>query len=188
MALKIYDARLEHCRLLAPHFQLAWSDIAGEEISIEVDYQSQLEPIAASADPAEEVLKLLRDGWSADMERIFTSVGTHRDEVRFLLAGQSLRQFGSQGEQRVTVLALLLAARNLAHEEGAPTPLVLLDDVMSELDPGRRRRLMETLSGEGQAIITAADRDLFSGEELAGAAVIEVAGGSVSRARAGFHV
>jgi DNA replication and repair protein RecF len=87
------------------------------------------------------------------------------------------------------VLALLVGERDLARESGAPKPLFLLDDVMSELDPDRRRRLMELLAGEGgQTVITAADQGLFSEEELEHAAIFQVTDGRVSEVRAGFHV
>ncbi len=94
-----------------------------------------------------------------DLERGVTGLGPHLDDVIVLAGTRELRTFGSQGEQRLAVLALLLAeAEVLADRRGAP-PLVLLDDVLSELDAARRRTLAERIAGIGQAIVTATGAD-----------------------------
>ncbi|MCL6106666.1 MAG: DNA replication and repair protein RecF [Actinobacteria bacterium] len=178
-ALEIYRFRRAYCSLLSDHLDLAWKEIAGGKEGLAMLYQSQLEQPAESPDPEAEAVRLITDAWAADMERLSSSFGSHRDDLKFLLGGKSLREFGSQGEQRAVVLALLLASRNLARDRGLTPPLLLLDDVMSELDPERRRLLMAAIGGEGQAIITAADSSLFSREELRDALVLELEGGSI---------
>lgn len=95
---------------------------------------------------------------TSDLERGFTQHGPHRDELLLLRDGRELRTYGSQGEHRLALLALLLAEREvLAEERGAP-PLMLLDDVMSELDARRRERLVAGLRDGGQALVTTTDR------------------------------
>lgn len=92
-----------------------------------------------------------------DLERGATSLGPHLDDVSVLSGDRDLRSFGSQGEQRLAVLSLLLAeAEVIADRRGVP-PLLLLDDVLSELDPGRRKILGERIAGRGQALVTATD-------------------------------
>jgi DNA replication and repair protein RecF len=86
-----------------------------------------------------------------DLERGTTGLGPHLDDVRVASGTRDLRQFGSQGEQRLAVLALLLAEAELLDSP----PLLLLDDVLSELDPGRRQVLAERVAGMGQTMITA---------------------------------
>jgi DNA replication and repair protein RecF len=81
-------------------------------------------------------------------------VGPHLDDVEILAGERDLRAFGSQGEQRLAVLALLLAEAELVRERRGFPPLLLLDDVLSELDPERRRILAERLRSYGQALIT----------------------------------
>jgi DNA replication and repair protein RecF len=76
--------------------------------------------------------------------------------VKILLNGRALRRFGSQGQQRAALLALVFAEREALATARRVTPLLLLDDVMSELDPERRERLVERLDDGGQALITAA--------------------------------
>ena len=85
-----------------------------------------------------------------DVERGTTGLGPHLDDVIITSADRDLRQFGSQGEQRLAVLSLLLAEAELLPEP----PLLLLDDVLSELDLGRRRVLADRVSGMGQTVIT----------------------------------
>jgi DNA replication and repair protein RecF len=92
-----------------------------------------------------------------DLERGTTSLGPHLDDVVLAADGRDLRTFGSQGEQRLALLALLLGeAETIADRTGVP-PLLLLDDVLSELDPGRRRILAARVRSAGQALVTATD-------------------------------
>ena len=86
-----------------------------------------------------------------DIDRGTTGLGPHLDDVLVASGDRDLRQFGSQGEQRLAVLSLLLAEAELLTDP----PLLLLDDVLSELDLGRRQVLAERISGMGQAMITA---------------------------------
>ena len=92
-----------------------------------------------------------------DLERGVTSLGPHLDDVVIAAGDRDLRSFGSQGEQRLALLALLLAeAETIADRTGVP-PLLLLDDVLSELDPERRRILAARVRTAGQALVTATD-------------------------------
>jgi DNA replication and repair protein RecF len=99
-----------------------------------------------------------------DLERGVTGVGPHLHEIRVEAAGRDLRSFGSQGEQRIAVLALVLGeASVIAERTGAP-PLVLLDDVLSELDGDRRRALAELISDGGQTVVTTTAAAALPGE------------------------
>jgi DNA replication and repair protein RecF len=93
----------------------------------------------------------------ADLERGFTTHGPHRDDLALLRERRDLRIYGSQGEQRLGLLALLLAERGVLEVERGAPPLMLLDDVMSELDADRRARLVERLRAGGQSVITTTD-------------------------------
>jgi DNA replication and repair protein RecF len=86
-----------------------------------------------------------------DIDRGTSGLGPHLHDVLITSAGRDLRQFGSQGEQRLSVLSLLLAEAELLPEP----PLLLLDDVLSELDLGRRRVLAERVAQMGQTVVTA---------------------------------
>jgi DNA replication and repair protein RecF len=122
----------------------------------------------------------LRARRGRDVGRATTSFGPHRDDLCFAEerggedGPRDLRLFGSQGEQRAAVLALLLAERAVAAEHSGDVGALLLDDVMSELDDARRRLLVQTLTSGGQAIITTTNRHYFTDAELARAKVIEL--------------
>jgi DNA replication and repair protein RecF len=100
-------------------------------------------------------LEALEARLDRDLERGSTGLGPHLDDVLLTSGTRDLRSFGSQGEQRLTVLALLLAEAELIAERRGYAPLLLLDDVLSELDPDRRRVLAERVQGAGQTLVTA---------------------------------
>ena len=108
---------------------------------------------------AEAIRAGLAERREGDIRLGRTSWGAHLDEFKLGLDGKALRRYGSQGQQRIALLALLSAERELLLRSTGTVPLLLLDDVMSELDPARRGRLIEHLGAGGQTLITAADRD-----------------------------
>jgi DNA replication and repair protein RecF len=126
--------------------------------------------------PSAEALEARLD---RDLERGSTGLGPHLDDIVLTSGARDLRSFGSQGEQRLTVLALLLAEAELIAERRGFRPLLLLDDVLSELDPGRRRVLAERVSGRGQTLITATQA---SSLPLEPALLLEVTPGLVQAA------
>jgi DNA replication and repair protein RecF len=97
----------------------------------------------------------LEDRLPRDLERGTTSLGPHLDDVRLLAGDRDLRTFGSQGEQRMAVLSLLLAEAGVLTDQGGIPPLLLLDDALSELDADRRRLLSTRLGSVGQTLVTA---------------------------------
>jgi DNA replication and repair protein RecF len=113
-----------------------------------------------------------------DLERGTTSIGPHLDDVAVLAGDRDLRAFGSQGEQRLAVLALLLAEAELLEERRGAWPLLLLDDVLSELDPERRRILVDRLRACGQALVTSASRNALPGEPAQTIAVEQASDGT----------
>ena len=110
----------------------------------------------ASGDAA-EIAAGLAERREADVRLGRSSWGPHLDEVKIESAGRALRRYGSQGQQRTALLALLFAERDALLAARRVAPLLLLDDVMSELDPARREHLVDRLATGGQVLITAAD-------------------------------
>jgi DNA replication and repair protein RecF len=86
-----------------------------------------------------------------------TLLGPHRDDFRFLLNGLDLRKFGSQGEHKTVLMACKLAEFDFLREKRGETPILLLDDVFSELDVQRRRQIWQTLTDVGQTFISATE-------------------------------
>jgi DNA replication and repair protein RecF len=150
-ALELRSHRAEAVALLAEPFARRAQELgcAGEAALI---YRPR-----SRATGAEEFVAELQERLAGDLERGFTGHGPHRDELAILRDERELRVYGSQGEQRLALLALLLAERAvLARERGRP-PLMLLDDVMSELDGERRELLARELSASGQSVIATTD-------------------------------
>ena len=133
----------------------------------------------STAGTAEELAAELSERLESDVERGFTGHGPHRDELVLRREDRELRAYGSRGQQRLALLALLLAEREaLAESRGAP-PLMLLDDVMSELDAGRRARLVDLLRAGGQSVITTTDRAHVPGADEPGVTRLAIAEGAV---------
>jgi DNA replication and repair protein RecF len=146
----------------------------GLEGGVEMAYRPRSR--AASAD---ELAAELAERVDGDLERGFTGHGPHRDELSLRRDGRELRSYGSRGQVRLGLLALLLAEREeLAAERGA-APLLLFDDVMSELDATRRGRLVEVLRGGGQGVITATELAHVPGADEPGVERVAIAEGRV---------
>jgi len=149
-----------------------------ERLGLPGDAELRYRPRSEASD-AEGLVAELAERRAADLERGFTAYGPHRDELQLLLGGVALRVYGSQGQQRAALLALLFAERTLLAERRARPPLMLLDDVMSELDAERRELLADLLRGGGQAVITTTEPDHVPGAALAGGGLIRVENGAV---------
>ena len=141
---ELVASRLEALDILSPSF----AERAGELGLPQAALRYEGEP------PTRESLDA---ALGRDLERGTTSLGPHLDDILLSSAGRDLRSFGSQGEQRLALLALLLAEAGAITARAGVAPLLLLDDVLSELDPARRRLLADRVRGVGQALITATD-------------------------------
>jgi len=135
-------------------------------------------PRSASSDAAGLAAELA-ERREADLSRGFTAHGPHRDDVQLLLEDIPLRAYGSQGQQRTALLALLFAERDLLRSLRGREPLMLLDDVMSELDRPRRELLAGLLRERGQALVTTTDPEHVPGAGDGEDALVEVADGAL---------
>jgi DNA replication and repair protein RecF len=146
-------ARAEAAAELAGPFTTAAAEL-GLTGGAEIEYA----PRAAGS--AEQIRAGLGERREADLRLGRSSWGPHLDELKIARDGRALRRYGSQGQQRTALLALLFAEREALLAARRAAPLLLLDDVMSELDAERRERLVERLARGGQALITAAAEEL----------------------------
>jgi len=151
-AAPLIAARGEAIEELAPPFAATASEL-GLEAGATLSYAPR------AAGDGEEIRAGLEQRREADIRLGRSSWGPHLDEIKLEAGGRSLRRYGSQGQQRAALLALLFAEREVLREARQTIPLLLLDDVMSELDPGRRERLVARLADGGQTLITAADEE-----------------------------
>jgi DNA replication and repair protein RecF len=157
-AAPLIEARAEAVAELAPVFAAALAELGLEDGEL---------AYAPRAEGDAEVLRAgLAERRDADLKLGRSSWGPHLDELKLSVAGRALRKYGSQGQQRVALLALLFAEREALLAARRVTPLLLLDDVMSELDPGRRELLVARLAAGGQTLITAADEESVPAQAL----------------------
>jgi DNA replication and repair protein RecF len=147
------------------------------ELGLEGEPGLAYRPRSRAVEP-EQLRAELAERIDSDLERGFTGHGPHRDDIATVREGRELRAYGSQGQQRLALLALLLAERAALAQRRQTPPVMLLDDVMSELDGRRRRALVDLLrSAGGQAVITATDAEQVPGADEPGVHRLEVAEG-----------
>ncbi|MEM1486075.1 DNA replication/repair protein RecF [Oscillospiraceae bacterium PP1C4] len=172
--LDIWDARLasfaavliktraSFLERLRPFAQGTYAGISGEKEQLDFSYVSSLECDVSADIPTieQQVLACLQNRRSEDIKMRITNYGPHRDDIEVTLDGNSARVFGSQGQQRSCVLSLKMAECELIRETIGEYPVVLLDDVMSELDISRRDYLLNHLS-DRQLIMTCCDKAYF---------------------------
>lgn len=120
---------------------------------------------------------LLQEHFEEDTYRASTSIGPHRDDLAFYIDGIDVKRYGSQGQQRTAVLALKLSELEYMKSESGEYPVLLLDDVMSELDADRRQALLQFVKGRIQTFITTTEPLLFAAKD--GCAYIEITKGQV---------
>jgi len=156
---RVLSRRSRVIETLSPILAGAYSEIAHAETDASFVYKPSWEgdlDNSSAADFADRVAVSLEASRRIDYERRMTTVGPHRDEPGFSIDGHEARIHGSQGEQRTMALAVKLAAhRAVASAVGEP-PLLLLDDVFSELDPERANALATALPEDTQTLITSA--------------------------------
>ena len=158
-------ARSELATLLGPGFARIANDLGLAEAILSYDGSGlTMEELAARLE--------------RDVERAATGVGPHLRDAEITAGGRELRGYGSQGEQRTAVLALVLAEAELLTERRGQPPLLLLDDVFSELDTARRGALLAALPAGGQTVITATHRPGVADPDL----VLEVLPGEAKAA------
>jgi DNA replication and repair protein RecF len=172
-ALVVRDHRSTAVELLREPFR----DRAAQ-LGLSGDAALEYRPRSRASD-ADEFVVELQARLASDLERGFTGHGPHRDELAILRDGRELRLYGSQGEQRLALLALLLAERAVLARERGRTPLMLLDDVMSELDAERRELLSSELSSGGQSVIATTDLAHVPGATDARVARLRVSSGTI---------
>ncbi len=168
---ELITARFRLVEALEPPLIARASELGGEPGDAPLRY------IAGVEGGYDALLTALRDRRGRDTERATTGVGPHLDDFQISDAGRDLRSFGSQGEQRRALLALILAEADVITEQRDERPLLLLDDVTGEFDSSRRELLLNALTHFDQAVVTTTDAgDLGD----AGAALIAVDAGTVS--------
>ncbi len=178
----IIDKRRFFLERLAPLADEIHRDLTDGRESLAVRYLPNI-PLPEGCDAAafatafhSEVKRVSAD----EQRRGVTLAGAQRDDVQFLINGADARTYGSQGQQRTVVLSLKLAEFRLMEEYVGEMPVLLLDDVMSDLDDARRGHLLGWMRGRGQTFITCTNLRAFPADILQDARVFHVESGTVS--------
>ncbi|MGK9253161.1 DNA replication/repair protein RecF [Paenibacillus humicus] len=152
----------------------------GEELAVSYRPSFEMEGEQDESVLFDQFMLKLSQVKDQEYRRGVTLAGPHRDDLAFHINGKEAQVFGSQGQQRTTALSLKLAEIELIREEIGEYPLLLLDDVLSELDQHRQTQLIETFQGKVQTFITATGLESVNTSRLSDAGVYRVEGGKVT--------
>ncbi len=140
---RIIAKRIEYLKAINRTLSQRYRAISGRASELTVTYETPLD--LASGDVRAQIAQLIAQAAPEEIRRGVALVGPHRDDVRFDLDGHDLRRFGSQGEQKSALCAMLLAQLDLYYQRFGDYPVLLLDDILSELDSRRFQRLLQLL-------------------------------------------
>jgi len=176
-----YD--LTHGReVLRIDYQPAFEPLSGPEGQMALGVSTIADRSSVSLEEIEKgLLEALRKLQREEILRGVTTIGPHRDEIRFLSNQVDLGDYGSRGQGRTALLAMKLAEVAWLHQHTGEWPVLLLDEIMSELDVARREDLLKALSDCDQAIITSTDLSMFDASFVKDRPVWQVAGGIVQQ-------
>ena len=150
---KIYEYRKEYIEKLQTHIESISPNITNNKENLRINYKSKFVN-------KESFLKLLKDCIQIDLYRGFTTNGIHRDDFDIFVNNKELNLYGSQGQHRTAILTLKFAEMNIIKEEVGENPILLLDDITSELDMERISSIFNKISGY-QVLITCTDATIL---------------------------
>ncbi|HSP22941.1 MAG TPA: DNA replication/repair protein RecF [Planococcus sp. (in: firmicutes)] len=180
-AVKIIRKRYQFMELLQKWAEPIHSGISRGLEQLQIRYQpiSGLKPEWTPQEMASFLEQKLIEVRKREIERGVTLIGPHRDDIQFFVNGYDIQTYGSQGQQRTTALSLKLAEIELIKQEVGEAPVLLLDDVLSELDDYRQSHLLNTIHGSVQTFVTTTSVEGIQHETIQNARLFEVVKGAV---------
>ncbi|MEI7883753.1 MAG: DNA replication/repair protein RecF [Clostridia bacterium] len=175
----IVEARLAMLRKLRPLARLAHRKMTEGKEEMEIVYVCSL-VLEGEQLSKESFVAQLEASKEENRLRGMIMQGPHRDDLTLLINGKSAKEYASQGQHRTAVLALKLASLESIYAQTGEYPLLLLDDVLSELDAGRREQLMQLVNKKIQTIISCTGLELLQPELLAEADILPISQGKIS--------
>lgn len=181
-AIIIYQKRKEYLELVSRRIDDYYKEITGVS-GLKIFYDPNIDFESYEYEDIRRKLKhIYKKNYLKELNYGMTMYGPHRDDFHFEFLGNDLKFFGSQGQQRLAVLAFKLAEIDIFTEYNATTPLLLLDDIFSELDLKKRNRLLKFISGrEIQSILTTTDLKNINKKYLDDSYIYEVVNGNIER-------
>ncbi|EGP4828634.1 MULTISPECIES: DNA replication/repair protein RecF [Enterococcus] len=158
---KVLKARAQFIKRLEFWANSLHQQITHHKEQLEIEYLTAVDSLETHTQEQiqEQFLALLNQNKKKDLFRGTTTVGPHRDDLSFFINQKNVQTYGSQGQQRTTALSVKLAEIDLIKEETGEYPILLLDDVMSELDDNRQLHMLETIEGKVQTFLTTTTLD-----------------------------
>ena len=182
VAAEIISRRLKYIGLLNEYAYEAHKAISGKKEKLMVQYRPSIGNIEA-ADSVEVIYKKIIDSFQKNKETEIrkgtTLTGPHRDDLEFSIDGKNAHDYASQGQQRTIALSMKLAEVDVVHQLTDEYPVLLLDDVMSELDHSRQNRVLSYIHGKTQTFITTTDLEGISWEIINTPKVFQISNGVI---------
>lgn len=180
-AIIIYRFRKEYVDHINKNISLIYKDIASDG-NLFVEYSNNVEIFSYAEDELREVLsKTYLNNYKKELNYGVTLYGPHRDDLSFILDDKDLKIYGSQGQQRLAVICFKLSEISIFDEYCGTKPVLLFDDVLSELDIKKRNKLLKYISSDIQSIVTTTDLKNIQRKYLDDAFIFEVKAGKITR-------
>jgi DNA replication and repair protein RecF len=183
VAVKIVAKRFEFLRLLEKWALPIHKGISRQLETLKIDYNPSVDVLEDQdlSKMIERFEERFHKTKKREIERGMTMFGPHRDDLQFIVNGRDVQTFGSQGQQRTTALSIKLAEIELIHSEIREYPILLLDDVLSELDDYRQSHLLNTIQGKVQTFVTTTSVEGIDHQTLKEASTYEVESGTIRK-------
>ncbi|NHM33607.1 DNA replication/repair protein RecF [Neobacillus terrae] len=183
VAVKIVAKRFEFLRLLEKWALPIHKGISRQLETLKIDYNPSVDVLEDQdlSKMIERFEEKFHKTKKREIERGMTMFGPHRDDLQFIVNGRDVQTFGSQGQQRTTALSIKLAEIELIHSEIREYPILLLDDVLSELDDYRQSHLLNTIQGKVQTFVTTTSVEGIDHQTLKEASTYEVESGTIRK-------
>lgn len=178
-AVDITLERNNYISLINKYIGDIYYELTGDTL-LRISYLNEIELFDDKSKMKDIYLKKLKDNYSKDRLYGMTLIGPHRDDYSLLLDDKDLSIYGSQGQNRSSILALKLAELNIFKDLSGDYPILLLDDIFSELDIDKRNRLVKYILGDLQTIITTTDLNMLDDALISKAKIFEVDSGKVN--------
>ncbi|MBA9028085.1 DNA replication/repair protein RecF [Peribacillus huizhouensis] len=184
-AVKILQRRFQFLTLLQKWAEPIHSGISRGLEMLKIEYKPSLD--VSESSNLSKMIEVFQEKFvkiqGREIERGITLIGPHRDDLVFFVNGRDVQTYGSQGQQRTTALSLKLAEIELIHSEMGEYPILLLDDVLSELDDYRQSHLLNTIQGKVQTFVTTTSVEGIDHQTLRDASTFHVNQGNVTKVK-----
>ncbi|RKD22869.1 DNA replication/repair protein RecF [Ammoniphilus oxalaticus] len=183
LAIQIILRRADFIKKMEVWAHAVHKHITQQQEDLKITYQPsfQFNEESSSETLIQHFIDQLEQRKEKELARGTTLIGPHRDDLQFFINGTNVQQYGSQGQQRTTALSIKLAEIQLIYEETGEYPILLLDDVLSELDASRQTHLLDAIQGKVQTFVTATGVEGLSHQALQHASIYRIHSGKAIR-------